>query len=134
MRFLFCMLFFVSISCQNQISESFIGTWRKDSSTNGPTTRLSKPYVSGTLIFGKDSIYSYSWIADDVLGDDRGRYFIIASGNGLKILRLEKAPGYYSDYIILEKTNHRFKVKSRHSYNVSDSTIYFDMVDVYKKN
>jgi hypothetical protein len=127
------MLFFVSVSCQNQTSESYIGTWKKDSSTNGPTTKLSKPYESGILIFKKDSTYRYSWAADDYLGDDTGRYFILDSAGDLKILRLKKTSDYYRDYIILEKSSRRLKVKSIHNYNVGDSTIFFDMVDIFKR-
>ncbi len=111
----------------------FSGTWKKDSSTNGPTTKLSLPYVSGTLILKKNGKYIYDWNADDVFGNEKGNYIIVDSTNGSKILKLIRPSGYFDDYVILEKSRDRLKVKSRHSYNTGDSTIYFDMVDVFRK-
>jgi len=51
----------------------------------------------------------------------------------LKVLKLERKTGYYFYYTILEADKNRFKTTSKHSYTVSDSTITFDMIDVFKK-
>ncbi len=120
-------------SCKSKVPDFFIGTWQKDSSTNGPTSRLSRPYESGTLVFNKNGTYNYRWGSDDVFGSDSGKYIITDSVNGLKVLKLEKRSGYYFYYTVLEVDNKRFKAKCKLSYDAEDSTIYYDMIDVFKK-
>lgn len=129
-------LIFVSLfyaSCKNSSHDIFLGTWQKDSSTNGPTSRFSSPYESGVLVFKKNGTYTYSWSADDVSGSDRGKYFITDSINGLKFLKLERRSEHYIYYTILEVDRRRLKVKSRYNYEVGDSIIYYDIVDIFRK-
>jgi hypothetical protein len=123
------------ISCRNNAHEIFFGTWKKDSSTSGPTTRLSKPYESGTLVLKKNADFNYKWRADDVMGDYDGEFEINDSTNGLKILCLMHGQKLYRKYIILEADDKRMKTSLKSSYTLynSDSTIFFEMVDVFKK-
>ena len=110
----------------------FLGTWKKDSSTNGPTRELSRPYQSGILVLKRDGTFDYRWSAIDVIGEEHGKFFITDSTNGLKILKLVgEANSYY--YTILEADNNRLKTSEKNSYEVGDSTIIFDMIDIFKK-
>jgi hypothetical protein len=111
----------------------FLGTWKKDSSTSGPTTRLSRPYESGTLVLNKDGTFYYRWAADDVMGDKYGTFIITDSINGLKILKLLSPANSNFYYTILEADNNRLKTTHKSSYKVGDSTITFDMIDIFKK-
>lgn len=111
----------------------FVGVWKKDSSTSGPTTRLSKPYESGTLVLNEDGSFYYEWSAIDVMGAAHGEVMIDDSTNSMKILKLMKDGKLYRRYIILEIDTLRMKTSLKSSYDVADSTIFFDMIDVFKK-
>jgi hypothetical protein len=122
------------LSCGSEHRNSLIGTWNKDSSSNGPSKILSRPYESGTLTLKNDGAYEYNWMADDIGGNRNGKYFIIDSISGSKILKLERDSGNFFIYRILEFNDRRFKAISTHHYTtLDDSTIFFDMIDVFKK-
>ena len=121
------------MSCKAKAPKMFVGVWKKDSSTSGPTTRLSKPYESGTLVLKEDGHFNYKWNTDDIFGEAEGDFVIDDSTNSIRILKLMRDQKLYRDHIILEADNIRMKTSCKSSYDVADSTIYFDMVDVFKK-
>jgi len=75
MKILLLIIITFFLSCRNKAPDIFLGKWKIDSSSNGPSKRLSRPYMSGTLVLKNDGTYDYNWKADDVLGEDRGKYF-----------------------------------------------------------
>lgn len=129
--FIFVVIYFVS--CESKPGNGLLGTWKKDSSSNGPSSKLSRPYEKGTLIIKNDGTYEYDWMADDVGGNSKGKYFITDSVD-LKVLKLERAPNIYFVYRIVEYDQNRFKSISTQKYTaLDDSIIFFEMIDIFKK-
>ena len=125
------VVFFVN--CTNKVPDSLLGRWEKDSSTNGPAKKLSRPYESAILVLKKDGTFDYKWSADDVGGKEHGKFIVKDSADGFKILELINTKNRFRYCKILEADNYRLKTSHKNSYGVDDSTIYFDMIDVFKK-
>ncbi|MEO5946543.1 MAG: hypothetical protein ABIP79_06970 [Chitinophagaceae bacterium] len=129
----FIATFLFLVSCKKKVPSIFLGTWKIDSSTNGSTKRLSKPYESGILNLKKDGTYTYNLAAADVFNEYSGLFFVSDSINGIKILKLEIGSNYNFYYVVEKLENNMMQVSSRQSYDYGDSTIYFTKRDIFKR-